>query len=152
MAEDTRMSDVEISYPHLILPGETLSSELSHSLKLGPGLRHASSATGETLIQATQAGLLHKTKQSEFYVDYNSHRVCFLSLILTIVRSKSRRKRHWPNPIQNNRLLPRRHQFSAPRNIIQSFLRSSHKTKSASVERYSNCLCTSSYSKQRYRT
>ena len=80
MTDDTPMTEVEISYPHLILPGETLSTGNSRSIKLGPGLRLTSSSTGKTLIQATQAGLLNKTKQSEFYVDYNSHRVLPLSV------------------------------------------------------------------------
>jgi hypothetical protein len=77
MTTDTPMPDVEstVSYPQLILPGEILSTILSQPLKLGPGLRHSTSANGDTLIQATQAGLLHRTKHSEFYVDYNSHRV-----------------------------------------------------------------------------
>ena len=77
MTSDTAMTDVEstVKYPHLILPGELLSTILSQPLKLGPGLRHSTSPNGETLIQATQAGLLHKTKHSEFYVDYNSRRV-----------------------------------------------------------------------------
>jgi hypothetical protein len=78
MSEDTPMLDAdsaEVSYPHLILPGELLSTVLSRPLKLGPGLRHTTTPSGETLIQATQAGLLHRLKQTEFYVDYNSHRV-----------------------------------------------------------------------------
>jgi len=62
------------SYPQLILPGELLSTILSQPVKLGPGLRHTASQTGDPLIQAAQAGLLHRTKQTEFYVDYNSHR------------------------------------------------------------------------------
>ena len=76
------MPDVEstVTYPHLILPGELLSTILSQPLKLGPGLRHSTSPQGETLIQATQAGLLHQTKNSEFYVDYNSRRVPLLPL------------------------------------------------------------------------
>lgn len=77
MTSDSAMTDVEstVNYPHLILPGELLSTILSQPLKLGPGLRHSTSPNGETLIQATQAGLLHKTKHSGFYVDYNSRRV-----------------------------------------------------------------------------
>ena len=78
MSEDTPMPDAvsEItSYPHLILPGELFSTTLSQPLKLGPGLRHTTSPSGQTLIQATQAGLLYRKKQTEFYVDYNSHRV-----------------------------------------------------------------------------
>ena len=63
------------SYPHFILPGEILSTVLDQPLKLGPGLRHVSSTPEETVIKATQAGLLHRTKQREFYIDYNSHRV-----------------------------------------------------------------------------
>lgn len=64
-----------VSYPPVVLPGEIVSTILSQPLKLGPGLLHTASPTGDTLIQATQAGLLHRTKQTEFYIDYNSHRV-----------------------------------------------------------------------------
>jgi len=80
MTTDTPMPDAEsaVTYPHLILPGELLSTILSQPLKLGPGLRHSTSPQGDTLIQATQAGLLHRTKHSEFYVDYNSRRVLSL--------------------------------------------------------------------------
>ena len=59
----------------MILPGELLSTVLSHPIKLGPGLRHTTSPSGETLIQATQAGRLQHTKQTDYYIDYNSHRV-----------------------------------------------------------------------------
>ena len=59
----------------MILPGELLATVLSHPLKLGPGLRHTTSPSGETLIQATQAGILQHTKQADYYIDYNSHRV-----------------------------------------------------------------------------
>jgi hypothetical protein len=59
----------------MILPGEILSTVLSHPVKLGPGLRLNGGNTDEPTIEATQAGLLHKTKLSEFYVDYISHRV-----------------------------------------------------------------------------
>ena len=59
----------------MILPGELLSTVLSHPLKLGPGLRHTTSPSGETLVQATQAGILQHTKQTDYYIDYNSHRV-----------------------------------------------------------------------------
>jgi Exosome complex exonuclease Rrp40 N-terminal domain len=86
MTSGTAMTDVEdtVRYPHLILPGELLSTVLSQPLKLGPGLRHSTSPNGETLIQATQAGLLHKTKHSEFYVDYNSRRVDTCPLVHAI--------------------------------------------------------------------
>ena len=59
----------------MILPGELLSTVLSHPVKLGPGLRLNGFNADEPIIQATQAGVLHKTKHSEFYVDYISHRV-----------------------------------------------------------------------------
>ena len=78
MTLDTPMPDAPaeiISYPRLVIPGEVLSASLSQSIKLGPGLRHATSQSGETLIQTTQAGLLHRKRQTEFYIDYNSHRV-----------------------------------------------------------------------------
>src|ERR1700737_2276201 len=74
MPYDTLMPDAPsttaLSFPHLILPGELLSTILSPPLKLGPGLRHTSSTKGDTLIHATQAGLLHRAKQTEYYVDY----------------------------------------------------------------------------------
>ena len=70
--EDTPMQDASID--NMILPGEILSTVLSHPIKLGPGLRHISPLQGEPVIQATQAGLLQTTKQTEFYIDYNSHR------------------------------------------------------------------------------
>ena len=82
MGEDTAMHDTHseiVSYPHLILPGELLSTDSAQALKLGPGLRHVTNASGQTLIEATQAGLLHKTKRSEYYVDYNSRRVYLIS-------------------------------------------------------------------------
>jgi hypothetical protein len=79
MTDDTPMPDASSTivptYPHAVLPGELLSTILSQPLKLGPGLRHTASPIGDPLIQATQAGLLHRTKQTEFYVDYNSRRV-----------------------------------------------------------------------------
>ena len=68
-------STVAASYPHFILPGEIWSTVLDQPLKLGPGLRHVSSTPEEVVIKATQGGLLHRTKQREFYIDYNSHRV-----------------------------------------------------------------------------
>ena len=84
MAEDTPMpnafSTAVASYPQFILPGEVLSTVLDQPLKLGPGLRQVSSTSEETIIKATQAGLLHRTKQREFYIDYNSHRVSINSL------------------------------------------------------------------------
>lgn len=58
----------------MILPGEILST-VFHPVKLGPGLQLNAGNAGEPTIQATQAGLVHKTKLSEFYVDYISHRV-----------------------------------------------------------------------------
>ena len=92
MTEDTPMPDVisnEVaSYPHLILPGEILSAVLDQSLKLGPGLLHMSSTPAETVINATQAGLLHGTKQREFYIDYNSHRV-YTDSLTSLIRSTS---------------------------------------------------------------
>ena len=92
MIEDTPMPDVistEVaSYPHLILPGEILSAVLDQPLKLGPGLLHMSSTPAETVVNATQAGLLHDTKQREFYIDYNSHRVHTDSLT-SLIRSTS---------------------------------------------------------------
>lgn len=82
MTEDTPMVDAssEVRQSHFILPGELLSTVISHPIKLGPGLRHITSISGETLIKATQAGLLHRTKQSEFYIDYNSRRVALSHL------------------------------------------------------------------------
>jgi hypothetical protein len=59
----------------MILPGEILSTVLSHPVKLGPGLWLNGGNADEPTIRATQAGLLHKTKLSEYYVDYISHRV-----------------------------------------------------------------------------
>src|SRR5438045_3872614 len=59
----------------MIFPGELLSTIPSHSIKLGPGLRHMTSPSGDTMIQATQAGVLRQAKQSDYYIDYNSHRV-----------------------------------------------------------------------------
>jgi hypothetical protein len=67
----------------MILPGEILSTVLAHPLKLGPGLRLNGGNADEPTIQATQAGLVHKIKRSEFYVDYISHRVR-PSLFLTL--------------------------------------------------------------------
>src|SRR5438045_5016700 len=72
MVQDTPMTDAAAN--PMMLPGELLSTVLSHPIKLGPGLRHIS-LQGQTSIQATQAGLLHSTsKQTEFYIDYNAHR------------------------------------------------------------------------------
>jgi len=65
----------------MILPGELISTVLSHPIKLGPGLRHTTSPSGETLIQATQAGLLQHKKQTDYYIDYNSHRVALPILL-----------------------------------------------------------------------
>jgi Exosome complex exonuclease Rrp40 N-terminal domain len=97
--------------PQYILPGESFPAD-SQPLKLGPGLRHITTPSGETLIQATQAGTLHhrKHQHTEFYVDYNSHRVlpCY-TLLTIIVHPKSRRIRHRPNPNPNSRLLQNRH-------------------------------------------
>lgn len=94
MEEDTAMPDAQseiVSYPHLVLPGELLSTDSAQTLKLGPGLRHVTNTTWQTLIQATQAGLLHKTKRAEYYVDYNSRRVSLISRsLLKIVHPKSR--------------------------------------------------------------
>jgi len=82
------ISNEVASYPHLILPGEILSAVLDQPLKLGPGLRHMSSTAEETVIKATQAGLLHSTKQRDFYIDYNSHRV-YIDSLTTLIRSTS---------------------------------------------------------------
>jgi Exosome complex exonuclease Rrp40 N-terminal domain len=71
MSEST--NDVA-SYPHHVLPGKVFATN-AQPIKLGPGLRHINTPSGETLIQATQAGLLYNKKQTSFYVDYNSHRV-----------------------------------------------------------------------------
>jgi hypothetical protein len=73
-----------VSYPLVVLPGELVSTILSQPLKLGPGLLLTASPTGETLIQATQAGLLHRAKQSELYIDYNSHRVFLPPFLLVL--------------------------------------------------------------------
>jgi len=70
--QDTLMTDAGAD--PMMLPGELISTVPSHPIKLGPGLRHIS-LQGQTSIQATQAGLLHSSsKQTEFYVDYNSRR------------------------------------------------------------------------------
>ena len=69
--EDIVMEDAS----DMLLPGELLSTVLSHPLKLGPGLRHTTSPSGETLVQATQAGILQHAKQTDYYINYNSHRV-----------------------------------------------------------------------------
>ena len=71
--EDTPTTDA--SNNAMILPGELLSTVLSHPVKLGPGLRLTGFNADDPLIHATQAGILHKTKHSEFYVDYLSRRV-----------------------------------------------------------------------------
>ena len=89
MTSDTRMPDAfsttSSSHQNLILPGELLSTILSQPLKLGPGLRHNTTAAGETVIQATQAGLLHSTKPTDFYIEYNARRVIsFFSGSLTL--------------------------------------------------------------------
>jgi len=79
MMEDTAMDTVESTtseptYPHLILPGELLSTITSQRLKLGPGLQHTQHSN-KLYIHATQAGLLHHPNPTHFLVDYNSHRV-----------------------------------------------------------------------------
>jgi hypothetical protein len=87
MANDTPMpvasSTTSSSNQNLILPGELLSTILSQPLKLGPGLRHNTTAAGETVIQATQAGLLHRTKPTDFYIEYNARRVILTFLGFT---------------------------------------------------------------------
>ena len=79
MTDDAPMPDAIsgeiISYPRFIFPGEILSTSLDQPLKLGPGLCHISNSSKQTAIMATQAGLLYRRKQQEFYIDYNSHRV-----------------------------------------------------------------------------
>src|SRR5438046_2250844 len=73
----SKMADIVMEdASDMILPGELLSTVLSHPIKLCPDLRHTTSQSGETLIQATQAGLLqHKKQSTDYYIDYNSHRV-----------------------------------------------------------------------------
>jgi hypothetical protein len=85
----------------LILPGEILSTVLDHPMKLGPGLRLNGSNADEPTIQATQAGLVHKIKHSEFYVDYISHRV------LPSVLLELHCQRFSTSPVKVNRLLAR---------------------------------------------
>lgn len=64
----------DIPNDSMVLPGEILWTVITHSMKLGPGLRLNGGNPDAPNIQATQAGLLHN-KRPEFYVDYISHRV-----------------------------------------------------------------------------
>jgi hypothetical protein len=77
---DITMTDASstITYPRFILPGEILSTILSQPVKIGPGLRHTTLPDETPIIQATQAGLLSQPKPKEFFIDYNSRRVCLL--------------------------------------------------------------------------
>ena len=123
-----------VTFPHLILPGEILSTILSQPVKIGPGLRHTTLPNDTTVIQATQAGLLQQPKPKEFFVEYNSRRVPPPERdFLTLVHSSSRRTSHRSNNSKIIRDIPCRHQFCTFCHIIGPCIRIRDKTESSTI-------------------